>query len=448
VRRALGILLLPLYLAGSVSVGDDWPQWRGPNRDGVSRETDWLHQWPPVEQWRVTLAPGYSSMSISDGKLYTMGQCVVSGKPASNIVYCLDVRDGSEIWSTAYATLGNGYRASFATPTVQDGRVYTFSSRGQIHCFDKLTGSNVWGVTEYWGSPNHKPSSSPLVEGDLVVVNMSGSGVAVHKDTGVRVWPATPAGKAGYSSAIAFTWNSQRILALTAHRTVFGLRPTTGEQIWSHHWHSLGDNSPDPVLYGNKLLLSGTSWQLFEERRGILLPVWPRAREIWSDTSSPVLIGDYVYGFGLVPDGEMGIVCMDIRDGTVQWASHGPHVPYHAEGALSAAGDKLIVQDYHPSWTSAQPYLHILEATPAGYNTGGREPYATGCDARGVADCTRCMPVLSDGKIYCRGFSTLVCLQVGRPEEQFRLHFDAAVSESAGTITGIRRARSRLDSTG
>lgn len=197
---------------------DDWPQWHGIARVSHSAETGWLDKWPPEPVWSTTIAQGYSSCAVTNGRLYTMGW--TSGVGFSNVVYCLDALTGTQIWSFAYQCNMIDYNGPRATPTVSGNRVYTFSQHGHLHCLDAATGTNIWNRYFPNGKPDWGFASSVLLEGDLAIVNSGYRGTAVNRWTGADAWgyAAASANNAGSASAKAITWNSQRIILLfTGH---------------------------------------------------------------------------------------------------------------------------------------------------------------------------------------------------------------------------------------
>src|ERR1051325_8059618 len=196
------------YLAIAQSTSD-WPQWRGPNRDGISKETGLLKQWPaegPPLAWKATGAGrGYSSFSIANGKLYTMGL-----RGDREFVVAFDVATGKEVWATAHGSSfrndrGDGPRG---TPTIDGDRIYALGGNGDLSALDARTGKIIWsknilkesgGSNITWGI-----SESPLVLGNKVLVNAGGhdaSIVALNKADGSVIWKSQ-SDEAGYSSAM------------------------------------------------------------------------------------------------------------------------------------------------------------------------------------------------------------------------------------------------------
>jgi outer membrane protein assembly factor BamB len=208
-RTLLGLVFTLLCVSQLTAQTAEWPQWRGPNRDGVSKETGLLKQWPtdgPPLVWKAAGAgTGYSSLAISAGRIYTMG---VRGE--REYVIAFDVATGKELWATAHGhrykdDRGDGPRG---TPTVDDDRVYSLGGNGDLSCIDTKAGRIVWSINvlqKFGGkNPNWGISESPLIIGDKLLINPGGPGasvVALNKKDGSLIWKSE-SDEAGYSSAM------------------------------------------------------------------------------------------------------------------------------------------------------------------------------------------------------------------------------------------------------
>jgi len=203
-KQAAALLIAALCLP--VARAEDWPRWRGPDLNGISREKGWLDQWPkdgPPVVWKAEVGVGFSSVAVAQGRLYTMGH-----KDGKDTVICLDALTGKPVWSHSYnADLGdlNFEGGPAATPTVHDGAVYTLSRWGDLFCFDAAKGTVRWSrnlVKEdnaripTWGF-----SGSSLVHEKRLLLNVGKAGMALEKDTGKPVWSSGDE-EAGYSTPI------------------------------------------------------------------------------------------------------------------------------------------------------------------------------------------------------------------------------------------------------
>ncbi len=420
-RFAVASLVAIWFLSFAVerARADDWPQWRGPNRNGISAETNWLVNWPPEEAWQKPLGRGYSSVAVMGDRLYTVGWDPVK---SNDVVYCLDARTGTQIWSHAYycsydVVCVRDYQGPRATPTIDGTNVYTYSHDGQLYCFDAGSGTVIWSETHDTDRPWWGLSGSPLVDGDLVLLNAGNSGLAVNKHDGSEVWNSggTTGHKddAGYASPFAMTWNERHTVVVFSKSGLDGMDVATGEKLW---WYPLTNdfNVADPVVYGDKIFIS-SKWA--HEKALVKLgsdELEEVAYEIPMDCdwASPVLVGDYLYGFDYDDLTEKTVLtCADMRDGSVCWAADA--LPLF-EGGLVAVGDKLIVLGDREDLSGGEGDLIVIGATPAGYDTQGRETVRIESGLGG--DKWYTAPVLANGRIYCRSeLGMLVCLRTGPP---------------------------------
>ena len=239
----------------SIDVTEDWPQWRGPNRDGVSQTAHLDRKWPesgPKEVWRQPIGEGFSGISIAKSLAYTMYS---SG--GSEFVVCLNALDGSEIWKMRSGAKysednGNGPRC---TPTVDGDRVYVLGASGELLALEAESGKLIWqrnlrrefrSKRPYWGF-----TSSPLVEGNSVVVEAGGSNeralMAFDKLTGEVLW-GTGEDKIGYSSPIAVDALGVRQILFFTGAALVSLSPS-GEQYWRHTWPNEGGINPATPVF-------------------------------------------------------------------------------------------------------------------------------------------------------------------------------------------------------
>ena len=248
VRRAypaVAILLLLLPLTKSTRA-DDWPDWGGPQRDLVWRETGIVDHFstkgllPRV--WSTPLAEGYSGPAVADGRVYITDRQKDKGNER---VQCLDAETGKVQWSHAYPSR---YTISYpagprSTPTISDGRVYTIGAMGQMFCFDTKTGKILWSkdfVKDYktklpiWGM-----ATSPLVDGDQLITLVGGEEalvVSFDKATGAERWRALNDPEVGYVPPVIFTIHGKRHLVIWHPESITGLDPADGKPLWNVPW--------------------------------------------------------------------------------------------------------------------------------------------------------------------------------------------------------------------
>ncbi|HEX8311626.1 MAG TPA: PQQ-binding-like beta-propeller repeat protein, partial [Chthoniobacteraceae bacterium] len=256
-----------------LSTATPWPQWRGPQRDGVSPETGWRKDWPaegPRVLWRAQVGVGMSSCVLASGRMITQGN---DGKGNDHVV-ALDAATGEERWRHSFPCVTAAHEMPIvpagpgATPTIADGQVYAVSREGDFVCLDAATGALVWRqnlITDLGGKrPVYGYTQSPLVENGRIFVDLgsgpdgTGSTAALEAASGKLLWRAGK-GEAGYSSARSFERDGQRYVAMFKGEGLDVFDPADGKTIFSHRTTSRDfTNAVTPVLVGHRLLVSNT----------------------------------------------------------------------------------------------------------------------------------------------------------------------------------------------
>jgi len=398
--RVLVCVTLMMVLSGSSLVrGADWPNYRGADYDGISDETGWQSTWQgaPTIAWKASLGWGFASMAVSDGCVYATGNV-----NDNDVVYCFDAASGKELWKQSYPCpryKKNHEGGPSATPTVEGGAVYVFSKNGDVLRLDAKTGAVAWHknpakelglkqLTWYY-------SSSPVIVDNLVILNAGSAGVALDKADGHVVWH-NGEGAGGYASAVPFTWDGKKCVALFGSQNLFALEAATGKILWQFEWKTSYDiNSADPIVAGDKIFISSG----YNKGCALLKIGDGKATEVYNNKNMrnqcncSVLWKGYIYGF----DGQVGgrgkLTCIDLETGQVKWAQSGL-----GTGSLMLAGDKLVV-------LGEKGKLAIVEASPEGYKELASAEVLTG----------KCwtVPVLAGGRIYARNAAgDLVCVDV------------------------------------
>jgi outer membrane protein assembly factor BamB len=397
------VLVLALSATVSNQVPADWPQWRGANRDGKSAETGLLTQWPadgPPLAWKAGGAgTGFSSMSVSAGKLYTVG-----ARGGTEYVHAFDVATGKKLWEAAngreYSNdRGNGPRG---TPTIDGGRLYVLGASGDLTVLDAAKGTRVWSVNvlrEFGGSnPRWGLSESPLVLGDRVLVNAGGpsaSIVAFNKGDGKVIWKSQSDG-AGYSSAVVQrVGNTDQAVFFTDRRAV-GVDVKDGRLLWEYpRVSNRVANIATPVVKDNFVFLSsdyGTGAALLKlspAGNSVSVAEVYFTQEMRNHHSSSILVGEHLYGFSSAI-----LTALRFADGATAWKDR------------SVGKGSLAFADGHLYLFSEGGVVGLAEATPTGYREKGR----FSIQQAGLP--TWAHPIIAGGRLYIRDQDTVYAYRV------------------------------------
>ncbi len=381
-----------LFLLGiAAAAPGDWPQWRGPDRNGISNETGWSAEGKADAVWSKNVGLGYSSVTVAAGRLYTLGFDEEKGLDS---VYCLDAKTGEEIWSHSFpAKIWNHLHrgGTLTTPSIDGDVVYALNREGNFFCFDAATGEVKWKKAlkeelelEYptWGF-----SASPLILDDKLVLNL-GKTFALDKETGKVLWESKHTGHA-YSTPVDFALEGRPSLAVFNSNGFSVVDLADGEQRYFHEWKTQYDvNIATPVVVGgNRVFISSglnRGCAMLEVGGESAEVVW-ESKKMRTKLTGCVLFEDHLYGFD-----ESAFKCLGL-DGEVKWSQRGL-----GDGAFVLADGKLIL-------VSSKGELAVAKATPAGYEELSRTKVLDG----GVYWTS---PVLADGMIYVRNsLGDLVC---------------------------------------
>lgn len=398
-RRLLSLFTLCAILFPSVASADDWPQYRGPSLTGISTETDWSHDWGdagPKRLWKQNVGVGLSGIVISDGRAYTIGNA-----DDIDTVFCFDAATGKPIWKHDYeaATDPNEFDGGpTSTPTVNADHVFTISRGGEVYCFGKATGEVIWRVsaveladvrTPGWGF-----AGSPLVIGDLLLLNVGDTGMALKKATGALAWSSGDK-DAGYSSMVPTKVGGTNAVVFGSSRSYVCVDTQAGKLIWRQRWlTTFGCNAADPILSGDNIFISSgynRGSALLKHAADAPEVIW-KNKDLQSQISSPVLIDGFLYGIHGDIDVGAELRCLELATGEVCWSG-----PKFKGGGLSAAGKRLVV-------LTGDGELLIVKANPKQSEILARHQVIQG----------KCWtpPVLSGGRIYCRSTDgEIVCLK-------------------------------------
>jgi outer membrane protein assembly factor BamB len=411
----LAILACPLlFVATSINIvqsasADDWSQFLGPDRNGISQETGLIDEWPAgglKEVWRVKGGVGMSGVAVQGDTACTLIQ--TGGQQR---VLALNTKTGATTWSTPVAAAyengqGDGPRA---TPAFVGGSVFVFTGDGTLARLKVADGTIEWShnvLKRHGGKPaDYGMACSPLVVGDLVVVQAgasAGTVVACDIKTGEPRWTSGRGEAAGYSSPAVFTVSGQPQIVALKGASVSGIDLKSGTELWKYPYRTDYDcNTASPILVGGNVLVSAG-----ENHGSTMLKIGSKGDsfkvdKVWSsigggsvmrnEWQTAIQLGDYLYAFDNV--GSAGpvthLVCIEAATGKSVWMK-----TRFGKGNMIAADGKLFA-------TTMKGELVVIKATPDGYEELGRST---------VIETTRQAPSLANGRLYLRDGAEIVCL--------------------------------------
>jgi outer membrane protein assembly factor BamB len=399
------LLVLGAVIVRGQSAPTDWPQWRGPDRTGISKETGLLAQWPrsgpPVAWSAAMLGAGYGSVAVQGDRVWVQGM-----RNNQSVVSSLNRADGKVVWVRVLGAAGDNDRGPGprSTPTVDGDRLYVLTESGDLACLQRSDGTVLWqrnilkdfrGDNPYW-----LLSESPLVDGNLVIVTPGGRGagvVALDKMTGKTVWTSKDLSDgAGYSSPIVADIGGVRTIMTFTDRAGVGVRASDGKLMWRNSSASNGTANIATPVYSDGRVFFTSSYGT----GGALLGLKAtgnevRAQEIYftrdmkNHHGGVVLVNGHIYGYN-----DSILTCLEFASGKVIWRDRSV-----GKGAVTYADGHLYI-------LSENNVVGLVEATPAGYREKGRFS---------ITDQGRpswAHPVVSGGRLYIRNQGTLTSYDV------------------------------------
>ncbi len=406
-KKSLVLLAVASLCASALHADNpafDWPQFRGPNRDDISKETGLLQQWPadgPTKIWSFTQAgQGYSGFSVVGGKLFTMGT-----RDGSEILICLDAAKGTELWIAKIGNiLSNGWGdGPRGTPSVDGDRVYTLSGEGNLVAVQAADGKELWrtsmdsigGKRPGWGY-----TESVLVDGAHVVCTPGGSKgamAAFDKMTGKPVWQSTQwTDGAQYSSIVPAEINGQRQYVQRSMTNIVGIAAKDGALLWEQPYPGKTAMIPTPVVKDNQIYVAsgyGVGSLSFTIEPG------NQIKMLYDETAAPgkvmknhhggvILLGDKLYGYS---DG-VGWTCQDFKTGTLVWSEKSKL----GKGAIAYADGHFYCLD------ESTGNVALIDASPNGWNEKSRFKLDPQSSIRNPKGHIWTHPVISNGRLYLR----------------------------------------------
>jgi outer membrane protein assembly factor BamB len=436
--------LLVSLLVALPCLADDWPQWMGPRRDDVWRETGLVQKFPtngPAVLWRTAIQGGYSGPAVVGNKLFVLdrpasperqseqGSPEGAKAPKNERVRCLDAGTGATVWEHSYP---RSYEIGYpggprTTPTVSDGKVFTLGAMGDLLCLEASDGAVLWSrnfLKEYtakppvWGWAAH-----PLLDGDRLICLVGGSNsavVAFQRDSGKELWRSLNAVELGYVPPVIYTIHGQRQLIIWHPDAVSGLEPETGKVIWSHPYPVGGEpKRPEvtialPRVEGDRLFLT-----CFYQG-SMLLQLAPQGpKMLWNKRSTseesfnqglhtvlgtPLFENGFIYG--VCGYGELR--CLDAQTGERKWetyAATGGQKAFFANAFLTRQADRTFL------WND-QGELIIAKLKPEGYEEISRAKLLEPLEKTRGRVVTWCHPAYANRCAYVHNGKELICVSL------------------------------------
>ena len=397
-----------LVAAAAGAAADDWPQFLGPERNGVYRGPALAESWGPQGPrvvWRKSIGQGLSGPVVAQGRVILFHRI-----GNQEIVDAIDARTGAAQWRYAYAS---AYRDDFgfdegprAVPVVAGGIVYTFGAEGQLHAVDLAKGTRVWSVDtmQRFSVPKgfFGAAGSPLVEDGRVLANVGGPKagvVAFDARTGNVLWTATNAG-ASYSSAVGATIAGRRLAIFLTRAGLVGLDPATGQVQFERPWRArqaASVNVATPLVVGDLIFVSaeyGPGAAALRLDGSGLKELWASDEAMSNHYATSVHHDGFLYGFHGRQEFGPSFRAVELRTGKVRWSQD-----QFRAGSVTLAGDRLVI-------LREGGELVVAAASPDAFTPLAR--------AQILPATVRAYPALSDGFLFARNDSTLICLDLRR----------------------------------
>lgn len=383
------LVLLSILQFCRLCIADDWPQWRGPQRNGVSTEKGWSDTWPssgPLIAWKANVGLGFSSFVVAASRGFTLGHA-----DAQDTVWCFDANTGKVLWKHSYpADLGDKFfeGGTTGTPTIVGDRLFTLSRWGDAFCFEAATGKIIWSMNIQKEADLPVPTwgftGAPLAYENLLILNVGDAGMALEQTTGKIVWKSANK-SAGYSTPLPVQRDGKWLTIFANSSAYVAVNPSDGKEVWRVRWLTeYGVNASDPIVNGDLMFIAtgyGKGAALFKLGTGEPEQVW-KSKALRTQVNPAVLYDGNLYG----PDGDTGehapLKCLEFTTGKELWAQ-----AHFGVGAVSIADGKLIAM-------SGAGELIIAPATASGFKPTARAQLFGG-------NCWT-VPVLANGRIYCR----------------------------------------------
>jgi len=381
----------------------DWPGFLGPNANGISPERginkDWT-QTPPKELWRIEMHDqGYAGPSVAEGRMF-----IIDHRGSDDIVRAIDVANGKDVWTFTYQDSDQfNFGFSRATPLVQEGRVYTVSMLGLVHCLDAQTGARLWfrhTIKDFGGKrPQYFVSASPVIDGDRLIVYPGAADAcvaALDKNTGETIWKGGGSDAPAYATPVVATLAGRKQYVVLTSKTLLGLDAASGGTLWTFPYEAIrGTNVSTPVpVEENRVFVTS----LHMKGCTMVEVSADGARAVWTNENINALVSTPIYRDGhLYGNGHRDcLVCVDAATGALPWQRSD-----FGHGGFVGVDDTIIAVQGRTGT------VVMMEMSPEDYKELGRiEPFPT------VDKPVWTAPIVSNGKLIVRDTKGLVCFDL------------------------------------
>lgn len=414
------VIFLLISACSSSVIAEDWPRWRGPRGDGTwqaPKAPAIPDKWPqdgPARKWRAPISGGYSGVTVSGDRVYTMDR-LAPPRHETEIerIHCFDAATGEPLWTRAYdapygdLTYNSGPRADV---TIHDGRAYTFGSVGHVHCLDAVTGKVIWTKDTVKDHKATRPlwgfAASPVIHDDLVLIHAGvpgGSVVAYDRKTGEEKWRGGD-DPAGYCTPIIIETGAAKKtkqLICWTPESLLGIAPATGEVYWRHPFKIQYGVSIHTPVFAEGVLFVGSYWHgpraftFGDDPRKVQL-AWEQEKPLCGLMSQPLTRGGHAY----MLDKDHGLTCFEIKTGKKLWDDDFAATPKGRNPQATLVwlgdGDRAII-------LNSKGELILARLNPDGYREASRAK---------IIGNTWAHPAYAGRFIYARDDQELVCVEL------------------------------------
>ena len=439
----LRLVLLTLTFFTTLSSADDWPQWLGPQRDAVWRETGILEAFPadgPKVRWRVPIGGGYSGPAVADGRVFFMDRQLAKDAttprnafarghiPGTERVVCLNEADGKQLWAHEYDC---PYTVSYAagprtTPVVSGGKVYALGAEGNLVCLDAATGKEIWAhdfkkdfgvATPTWGFSGH-----PLIDGQKLICLAGGEGsvaVAYDKDTGKELWRALRATEPGYAPPVIFEAGGKRQLIIWHPQSLNSLDPETGAVYWSEPGKAnAGMTIATPRKLGDLLYVTsfynGSVMMRLDKDKPAATKIWQSKKASEKETdalhtvmSTPFLEDGHIYG--VCSYGQLR--CIKAETGERVWETFAATT---TDKPVRWANVFLVKNEGRYFLFNEKGDLIIAKLSPAGYEELSRTHLIDPSNSDPGRPVVWSHPAFANRSVHARNDKEIVCVSLAK----------------------------------